>query len=82
MTPARKLTYMFLTLPYVHQLEVAKELGFEVKGNTWMDNWIPVFTQAREQKKLELMWDKVVCLLDEPFHGQIMKLQANPFVGR
>jgi hypothetical protein len=69
---------MFLTLPYVHRLEIAKELGAKCKD----DNWLPAFLKARDEKKLELMWDKVVCLLDEPFHGQIMKLQANPFVGR
>jgi hypothetical protein len=79
MNASRKLTYMFLTLPHVHRLEVAEELGATSPKD---DNWCPVFIHAREQKKLELMWDKVVCLLDEPFHGQVMKLQANPFVGK
>lgn len=78
MTAARKLTYMFLTLPYVYRLEISEELGAKCEN----DNWLPVFLKAKAEKKLELMWDKVVCLLDEPFHGQIMKLQANPFVGK
>lgn len=79
MKPERKLTYMFLTLPYVHRLQIVEELGAKRPDD---DNFVSVFVYAREQKKLELMWDKIVCLLDEPFHGQVMKLQANPFVGR
>lgn len=73
----RRLTYRFMELPYLARLDIARDLVLvqEEDADASGDELIRrVFRRAREQKKLEALWDAVEKRYEDP-------AKENPFVG-
>jgi hypothetical protein len=76
--PARKLIYRFLSLPYLVRLEIARNLDLIREEDAKLaerDLYPLYFARARENRKLEMLWNEV-----EKRHGS--KEPENPFAGQ
>lgn len=68
MNPARRLTYLFLTLPYHVRIRIAQQLELlhdEDKGLHDSELFKRFFQRAKENNLLERLWSEV-----EDAHGE------------
>ncbi len=56
--PEHRLTYRFLTLPFRHQIEVAKELGVITDSLTSAELHLVLFSRAASDGQLSRLWDE------------------------
>jgi len=77
--PGRRLTYRFLSLSYQSRLDIAQKLDLirnEDEGIDDTERYSRIFGRAREEKKLERLWQAV-----EEAHGEPAK-GLNPYIGK
>ena len=80
MNPARRLTYRFLSLPYIARIRVAQTLGLleedDKKVHEDAELFKRFFRRAQEKKVLKQLWDEV-----EKYHGEDKRTE-NPYSRR
>ncbi len=76
MSPGRRLSYLFLTLPYSERMEVIAKMGVLQPDDERLEKrkrYKELFERSMEQGRLSDLWDAVAC-----FHGGASR--ENPFV--